>query len=160
MAAVEDKALTKERDNVHSAVQAVRERGLREVKLAGQQLAREIKEVGAQAQGYIEGLALAGVEYGNLREQAATLREYLQVARNLRSGNPEDWQALPREVVQHLLLGVLQWSECQGRDVEVKPPSAVHGVTSWTRLRLSHLLLWALTGTFSDPERKALADGR
>ena len=152
--------LTRERDTVHAAVLATREKAIKEVKQAGQQLAREIKAAGAQAQAYIESLAVAGANYGNLREESATLRDYLQLARSFRSRDPEDWQALPPEMVQHLLLGLMGWTEVQGRDVAVAPPKAIHGVSSWTRLRLSHILLWALTGTFSEPERKALAARR
>ncbi len=153
-------ALTKERDGVYSAVQALREKALKEVKAAGQQISREIKEVGARAQEYIEGIALAGASYGNLRDEAADLRELVGVAKNLRSGNPEDWQSTPRGTVQGLLVGITIWAQAEGRNVDVAPPAAILGrspIYAYSRMRVCDALIWALSGIFTDEERQALS---
>ena len=152
-------ALTKERDGIHAALQALREESLKEVRAAGQQLGREIKKAGAQAHEYIEAIALSGAQYGNLRDEAAVLREYVDVARNLRSDNVEDWQRLPRNIVQELLMGILYWAQGEGRNVETPAPAAIHArlmMPSFARLNLCEVLIWALTGILSKEERKAL----
>ena len=153
-------ALTKERDGIHAALQALREESLKEVRAAGQQLGREIKKAGAKAHEYIEAIALSGAQYGNLRDEAAVLREYVDVARNLRSDNVEDWQRLPRNIVQDLLMGILYWAQGEGRNVETPAPAAIHArlmMPSFARLNLCEVLIWALTGILSNEERKALA---
>jgi len=152
-------ALTKERDGIHAAVQALREESLNEVKAAGQQLSREIKKLSAQAREYVEGIAQLGAQYGNLRDEAAVLREYVDVARNLRSDKAEDWQRLPRNIVQNLLMGILYWTQADGRNVETPAPAAIHArstMPSYVRLRLGDVPIWSLTGIISEEERKAL----
>ena len=152
-------ALTKERDGIHAAVQALREESLNEVKAAGQQLSREIKKLSTQAREYVEGIAQLGAQYGNLRDEAAVLREYIDVARNLRSDKAEDWQRLPRNIVQNLLMGILYWTQGEGRNVDTPAPAAIHArstMPSYVRLRLCDVLIWSLTGIISEEERKAL----
>ncbi len=107
-----------------------------------------------------ESIALTGVNYCNLKEEAAALHQYIRAARSLHSGDPTDWQILPKEVVQHLLLGVMWWAGILAPNVGLKPPTAVHGVSCWTRLRLSDLLLWAVAGTFGENEQQALSAWR
>ena len=84
------------------------------------------------------------------------------MARLLRSVDPGQWGQCSRDVIQHLVMGVVLWSERQGRDVEVIPPRAVCnvlGIYSWARPQLSQLLVWVLAGLFTEEERKALGQG-
>ena len=63
-----------------------------------------------------------------------------------------DWQKVPRLVIQQLLIGVAYWVKGPGRDLEVPPPQTVVRGSLVSRLgglRLSSILVWALTG---DPE--------
>lgn len=159
---IQKAALTKERDGVQAAVQALREKALREVKAAGQQLSHEIKEVVAQAQEYAEAIALAGVNYGNLRDEAAVLGEYIQVAKSLRSGDPEDWQDLPREVFQRLLVGLTMWARIEGRNVATPPPATItrrSTISPYASLSLWDTLVWALSGVFTKEERDSFNTG-
>ena len=138
-------ALILERDGLHAAVRAVTEQGLAEVKLAGE-LARQ----------HVEQLSSAGFAYGNLRAEAAALGEHLVLARGLRSEDPQVWSGMSRKIIQHILGGAAMWVEVPGRDVPVGPPESVgvaYGLTRYTLVRVSHLLLWALAGTFTLDER-------
>jgi len=160
---IQVKALTEQRDNAQTAVQAVRERALKEVKLAGQQLAREMKEAGELAKELIEGTAISGINYANLRSEDAALMEYIQVARILRSTEPEQWQSLPRDMIQRLLLGAALWAHAEGRNPKLPPPGAVQArtmISSYTRISLADALIWAMSGVFTQEERQALGSAR
>ena len=108
----------------------------------------------------MDDLVEAALNYGLIQEQAGALEEYVEIARALRSGEPGSWQGMSREVIQHLMAGMTRWARKESRDIPVPAPELVRiagGLSAWTRLHLSDLLLWALTGTFSEEERKALA---
>ena len=160
---IQVKALAEQRDNAQVAVQAVREKALNEVQLAGQQLAREMKEAGLLAQELIEGIALSGANYGSLKAEAAALGEYVEVARVLRSVESEDWQPLPRDLIQHLLLGVILWVQVEGRNPTLPPPGGIRNsamVPTYCRLSLVDALIWAMSGVFTEEERQAMSPGR
>ena len=157
------KALTEQRDNAQAAIQEIREYALEQVKLAGLQLSQEITEAGDEAKEYMEGIALAGANYGNLRSEAAALREYVEVARVLQSVEPDNWQALSRDTILHLLLGVSFWVQMEGRNPELPPPGGIRNhvmVPSYCRISLADALIWAMSGVFTEEERQALAPGR
>jgi len=83
-------------------------------------------------------------------------------AQLLRAG-PESWKQLPRELVQHLLMVALRWAEVEGHDLQVPLPAKLQRgslLPSRTRLRLSELLLWVLTGLITEEERKAILAAR
>ena len=63
---------------------------------------------------------------------------------------------MPREIIQHLLLGAIAWTSLEGRDISAPPSKAVYGTSSWTRHSVSDALLWTLAGTYSENEKKAL----
>ena len=91
------------------------------------------------------------------------LSGYIQVARVLPSGDLDSWQTVPRDVIQQLLIGATIWAQHENRDVELSPPEALQrgGLLSrYTRLPLSNILFWALTGVFTEEERQALISGR
>ena len=77
------KSLTTQRDNAGAAVQAVKEKALQEVVEAGNQAAEKIQAVGESAHCLVEALHTTGMSYGDLREEAAALKEYVMVARAL-----------------------------------------------------------------------------
>ncbi len=106
---------------------------------------------------------MAGANYGNLRGEAVALGEYVTVARVLQSIEPQDWQALPRDTIQHLLLGVILWAQREGRNPELPPPGAVLAramVPSYCRISLADALIWAMSGIFTEEERQALSPSR
>ena len=108
----------------------------------------------------VESLNVAGLGYGDVRDQASTLGQYVELARALITDDPEAWQGLPRQVVQHMVRGAVVWAKGEDRDVQLPAPDMIRrlrGISSWTRLNLSELLIWAMTGTFSEEERTALS---
>ena len=111
----------------------------------------------------MDSLAAAGVNYGLLKAEEARLEPYMQVARILRSDNSQDWIALPREIIQRLLLGSAMWTEGEGRNLQVPPPEVVrrrNALPFYVRLALSEVILWALAGLFTEKEREVLATPR
>jgi len=99
------------------------------------------------------------VNYGDLREEAAQLQEYVLVARALVTEDPEVWRGFSNQVIKHVITGVLAWAKGEGGDIQLSPPASLRykaGISSFTRLTLSELLLWAMTGTFTEEERAAL----
>jgi len=160
---IQVKALTEQRDNAKTAVEAVREHALTKVEQAGQQLAKEMKEAGELAQTLIEDIAVCGINYGNLRSEHADLLEYIQVAEILKSADPERWQLLPRDTIQRLLLGVALWAQAEGRDPKLPPPGAIRGRTlipSYCEISVADALIWAMSGVFTEEERQALGAAR
>ena len=144
-----------------AAVEAIRDKALGEVQRAGNKMALEISEVGELAKDQAQGLLAAALDYAELRHEAATLGEYVIVAQTLRYSDPDRWRALSREVIRHLLGGVALWTQGEGHDQTLPPPYMVRGfVPSWSRVRLSDLLIWALSGGFTQEERAALNTGR
>ena len=100
------------------------------------------------------------MELGRAREDAAALREWIQAAQLLKSGDPESWKQLPLEVIQHMVLVTLRWSEAPGRDLRVSLPANLQRrslLPSWTKLRLSEVLLWALVGLTAEEERRGVS---
>ena len=90
-------------------------------------------------------LNAAGMGYGDVRDEAATLREYVELAPVLANDDPDAWQGLSRRSIQHLVRGAVLWAKGEERDVRVPPPDMIRGLTgisSWTRLSLSAILLW------------------
>ncbi len=103
------------------------------------------------------------VELGRAREEAAALGEWIEAARLLKSGDPESWKQLPREVIQHLVWVTLKWSEAGDRDLQVPLPAKLQRkslLPSWTKLRLSEVLLWALVGLTAEDGQRALSASR
>ena len=106
----------------------------------------------------MDSLVKDATNYSYLKKEAEELGEWIRAAKLLRAG-PESWKQLPREVVQHLVMVALRWAEVEGRDPQVSPPDTLRRsgrIPSWTRLRLSEVLLWGLTGLITEEERKAI----
>ena len=141
------KGLCKERDNVHAAISAVKDRALQEVKSAEK-----------QARKHVDAMFQEAVAYGDLKKEAAELGELINSARDLRSGDLEKWRHLPREVIQHTLTGSIRWAEGDGRNHLVPAPEVVtqtNSLLSYSRLNLRQILLWALSGVLSDGHQGA-----
>lgn len=95
-------------------------------------------------------------------KQAAELGEWIATAKYLQSGNIEDWKSLPREVIQHVLIGAIKWTEGEGRNISVQAPGVVtqaNSLLGYMRLSLSQVLFWSLAGVLTD-EVKAAPDRR
>ncbi len=153
-------ALTQERDDVHAAIQAVRDTALRQVKQAGRQIVREVRETGEQAKGYVDALAELGTEYGRLKEEAASLQGAVDLA-CLLTGDVETWGSAPQEFIGNLLMRVVQWTQVDGHDALIPVPDAIsHSslISPHAQLKLSAVLLWALSGVVTGEERRALAN--
>ncbi len=119
---------------------------------------KQVKAAEEQARKHVDSLVRDATNYSYLKKEAEELGEWIRTAQLLRAG-PESWKQLPREVVQHLVMVALRWAEVGGRDLQVGLPDNIRKGTllpSWTRLRLSEVLLWALTGLTSEEERKAI----
>ena len=109
-------------------------------------MAQAITKAGEEAQRVVESLNSAGLVYGDVRDEAATLKGYVGLARALVTDDPEVWQGLPRQVIQHIVKGAVTWARTEERDVQVPPSDMtrrLEGISSWTRLSLSEILLWA-----------------
>ena len=156
-------ALKRERGNIQAGIRAVRARAERHLEEICERALDTVDEAGNKVRASVEEIAAAGLSYGLLREEAAVLREYVEVARTLHSSDPEDWAKHGREVIMHLLLGILYWYQRNGSDEEIPAPPAtsrdVLGVSSWTRMRPSALLTWTLSGLLTSDERRALGSG-
>jgi hypothetical protein len=156
----EVKALKEERKGLEGGVQAIKDQTVSEIQRVGKQVARELRRSGKEARAEIDFLSQAAAEYAQLKEESATLKDYLLIARSLRSDASQVWRGMSRTVIQHLLLGVATWAQEEGRNPRLPPPAVVKQsllMPSWTSLSLSHLLLWALSGVYTPEERQALS---
>jgi hypothetical protein len=64
---------------------------------------------------------------------------------------------MPREVILHILCGALKWAQAAHNDADVQVPEFVRRstlISSYVRVRMSHLLFWALAGLMTEEERK------
>lgn len=147
------KALNAERQQLTAAIGAVKEEALAAMECVSQ-----------KALEHVEALSAKGKEYGELERAAAGLEHDLTLARAFKSQDTKLWQQVPRRAVQELLTGLVVWSRSdRGHNPSVPVPAFLSSRTyfySWEGLRLEDLLLWALSGAFTDEERKALASGR
>ncbi len=144
--------LAQERDGAHSAIEAVRDKALKTVRAAE-----------SQAKQQVDTLFRDAVELGGAREEAAALGEWIEAAQLLKSGDPESWKQLPLEVIQHMVLVTFRWAEAEGRDVQVPLPANLRRgslLPSWTKLRLSEVLLWALVGLTAEDGQRTLSASR
>ena len=140
-------ALAQDRDDAHQAIVAVRDIALGEVNVAEK-----------QARKHINTLFRDATNYGDLKKEAAELGELIDAARVLKSRDLELWKSLPREVIQHALMGSIIWAGGEGRDIQVQAPSAVTQVNSlltYMNLSLSEVLVWALSGVLTDGQKRA-----
>ena len=131
-------ALTQERKGLTAAISEVREEALAQVAQAGR-----------QAKENVDAQFKAGAEYAKLKQQAEALGNWVEVGKVLSSGNPGSWRQLPVEVIQHLLMVVLRWSEADGHDTEVPPPEMIvkkNVLLRYQPLRLSDVISWAWAG--------------
>lgn len=145
----EAEVLTQKRRTLDSAIRAVRDQTLEEVVQTGQKV-REL----------LDSFAREAGKYTELCQTSAELGQWVQAAQALRSGNPEVWRTLSRQVAQHCLVIALEWVQAENRDLPVKPPEAIargNFFLSYTSLRPSQLLLWALNGTMTEGERSELS---
>jgi hypothetical protein len=145
------KALGQERDDAHEAIVAVKDNALKEVKAAQQQATK-----------HVDAILRDATAYGDLKREAAELGELIDAARVLKSGDLELWKSLPREVIQHALMGSINWARGEGRDIQVQAPSAVTHVDSFLafmHLSLSQVLLWGLSGVLTDGQKRVLVAG-
>ena len=142
-------ALAQERDATHSAIEAVRDKALKTVRAAE-----------SQAKQQVDTLFRDAVELGRAREEAAALGEWIEAAQLLKSGDPESWKQLPLGVIQHMVLVTFRWAEVASRDLQVALPPKLQReslLPSWTKLRLSAVLLWALVGLTAEEERRGVS---
>ena len=131
-------ALTQERKGLTAAISAVRDEAL-----------AQVAEAGRQAKENVDVQFRAGAEYAKLKQQAEALGNWVEVGKVLSSGNPGSWRQLPVEVIQHLLMVVLRWSEADGHDTEVPPPEMIvkkNVLLRYQPLRLSDVVSWAWAG--------------
>ena len=105
------KALGQERDSVHSAIEAVRDKALKQVRAAENQAKKQVDAMFRDA-----------TELGRARKETAALGEWIEAAQLLKSGDPESWERLPQEVIQHMVLVTLRWAEAWERDLQVPLP--------------------------------------
>ena len=144
-------ALSQERDNLATAIQAVQDQGLRQIKRASNHVTK-----------MMDSLVQEAAEVGRLRAEASDLGVWVEAARLLRSGIPDNWRRLPPEIIQHFLLVALRWVQVEGRDPQVPPPESVAKGSSLLKhipVKLSQILLWALVGLIQE-DRKPLAGRR
>ena len=132
------KALRKERDGLHAAIEAVRDEALSQVRQAGQGVLGGIKRLKAEVE-----------DYGALREEAAGLRRELSLAKALHSGDPKAWGAVDAHGMLNLLGAVLVWSGVNGFNPQLPPPKSVRMIGAWTKVGFADLLQWAALGLAS-----------
>jgi len=93
----------------------VQKNGIEQIERAGQETVRQLTGVGESARLQVEQLLVTALGYASLREEAATLGEYVLLARVLQSDDPEVWRGLSRDLVKHLMAGLVIWSQRAGR---------------------------------------------
>ena len=109
----------------------------------------QLTQAGRQAKENVDAQFRAGAEYAKLKQQAEALGNWVEVGKVLSSGNPGSWQQLPVEVIQHLLVVVLRWTEADGHDTEVPPPDMIakkNVLLRYQPLRLTDVVAWAWAG--------------
>lgn len=156
-------ALIGQRDNAAAAVKVVKDSALSEVKQAGDFMVQEVAQATEQAKMQIESLTSAGFDYGDLREEAALLGEYVTVAKLLLANDRESWGGLGQGLIQHIIAGAALWAQAGNHDVDLPTPDFIFERTSIprrTRLRLSEILIWAVGGVLTEQERMAFSISR
>ena len=60
-----------------------------------------------------------------------------------------------------MVRGAVLWAKVEDRDVQLPAPDKIRRqrvISSWTKLNVSELLIWAVSGTFTEEERTALSN--
>lgn len=115
-----------------------------------------IETVGDKAGGAIDVLLEAINHHTGLQEEAARLEMELKVARAISRDDQEQWEALPREGIQRLCLGIVRWAKAQGRNRMVRAPEVIRQrarhLLAFTEVQLADIFSWGLLGTISEEE--------
>jgi len=145
-------ALQREEAQVKAGIIAIRDGGLNQINNVSQETQKHLATLLAKAQ-----------EYGELQRQAGQLENMIAVARALKTDDAEQWAAMPRSMVRHLLFGLMCWANTGDRNQEVVPPEAVskkHPIFGLSSVRLVDLLHWVLVGVLTEEERKLFLGSR
>ena len=119
---------------------------------------RRVIHPNGTARQLMENLNAAGIDYGDIRAEAATMAGYVELARALSTQDTEVWQALPNQLIQHAIKGIITWARGEDRNAQLSPPGLLKfKAGAWTRLTPVELLTWAMTGTFTAEERETLS---
>jgi chromosome segregation ATPase len=146
------KALQKEEGHLKAGIGAIRNAALQEMHM-----------VSNQAQRHLDSLLQTTQEYGQLQHQAALLAQEICLARAFTSNDQEQWVRVPRQTIQRLMLGLFWWTDHADRNRPVAPPHFIlrgTTLTTYTRVPLASLVLWAYSGLQTEQEHKLLASGR
>jgi predicted nucleic acid-binding Zn-ribbon protein len=145
-------ALREQEDRVKAGIAAIRDSAL-----------KEMRKIGNQAQQHLGTLLQSTQEYGQLQHQAALLAQEICLARAFTSNDQEQWVRVPRQTIQRLMLGLFWWTDHADRNRPVAPPHLIlrgTTLTTYTRVPLASLVLWAYSGLQTEQEHKLLASGR
>ena len=115
--------------------------------------------VAQEALQHLEELLREAMRYGALQREAATLEDELETARALKVMTPEAWTALPRALVQRLLLGLIY--RARAVDQMLEPVLVRRVSTSFIGVRdvpVANILAIVLAGSFT-PEEMLAAGG-
>lgn len=142
------KALTREREGMQAAIQAVREGALVEVRKAREGVVASLKDLDDKVR-----------EVGGLREQLGSLRAEVTLAHALRDPDPNAWRAVSPDSIIALLGGVLAWARARDFNPKLPPPEQVRqpSLGPWITVPFSGLLQWAGSGLMTAAS-KALAE--
>lgn len=117
---------------------------------------KEMERTGQVDRQQVGALLVKLDEYRDLHLEAETLGAELELARALKSQDPEDWANMPVPVAQTLLAGLILWCQGEGREALEAPsqgtPRALL-VLVGRKVHIVDLLRWVLLGVLTDEQR-------
>ena len=156
-------ALTKERDGLQTAIEAVKQAGVNNIKQVGEEIVRCIQRSGEEARELFSSVTDLFALKTQLEGETSILQGEIQVARAIKKNDPQSWQLVPLEVIRILLVGILVWTKARENDVDVPVPESISRASSLSRyahLSLFQILLWAFYGLMTPEQRRTLSGGR
>jgi len=158
-----NRALTRENDSLHAAIEAVQVAGVNNIRQVGEEVVLCIRRSGKEARELFSSVTDLLTLKAQLEGETSTLQGEIQVARAIKNNDLQSWQLVPLEVIRILLVGILVWTKARENDIDVPIPESISRASSLSRyahLSLFQILLWAFYGIMTPQERKALSGGR
>lgn len=138
------------RQEVTAAIEVARQKALTEMECISK---RTLENIAA--------LMNKTAEFAALERATGVLEQEIALARAFRSQDPERWKKVSRRTAQGCLMGLLLWSKADVANNPFLPPpprplASKVCFYSWQQATLEEVLLWGLSGVFTEEERMML----
>ena len=142
-----------QQQNTTKAIEAVRGNTQAAVEAISKKVLEEMQSFVNQA-----------TQYAVLERQAGVLSQELVIARALKSQDLEQWKKLSFHSIREMLNGIILWSraDTDHNPYLLSPPYPLSSKITFYSMKsasLDEVLAWALTGVYSETERKAATHG-